>query len=155
MVQGIKALHDKNIIHRDLKSANIFLMRNGICKLGDLNVSKEAKTGLLRTQTGTPYFASPEVWSGKPYGVKSDIWSLGCIFYQMTTLKMPFQGNNFKEVYSNSLNIDEVTWYNSTAEASAALLSGFQPMPRRLRPNGLSSATRTRPATPIMPALPS
>ena len=103
MVQGIKALHDKNIIHRDLKSANIFLMKNGICKLGDLNVSKEAKTGLLKTQTGTPYFASPEVWSGKPYGVKSDIWSLGCILYQMTTLKMPFQGNNFKEVYNNVL----------------------------------------------------
>ena len=99
MVRGIKALHDKNIIHRDLKSANIFLMKNGICKLGDLNVSKEAKAGLLQTQTGTPYFASPEVWSGKPYGVKSDIWSLGCILYQMTTLKMPFQGNNFKEVY--------------------------------------------------------
>ena len=103
MVQGIKALHDKNIIHRDLKSANIFLMKNGVCKLGDLNVSKEAKTGLLKTQTGTPYFASPEVWSGKPYGVKSDIWSLGCILYQMTTLKMPFQGNNFKEVYNNVL----------------------------------------------------
>ena len=103
MVRGIKALHDKNIIHRDLKSANIFLMKNGICKLGDLNVSKEAKAGLLQTQTGTPYFASPEVWSGKPYGLKSDIWSLGCILYQMTTLKMPFQGNNFKEVYSNVL----------------------------------------------------
>ena len=103
MVQGIKALHDKNIIHRDLKSANIFLMKNGVCKLGDLNVSKEAKTGLLKTQTGTPYFASPEVWSGKPYGVKSDIWSLGCILYQMATLKMPFQGNNFKEVYNNVL----------------------------------------------------
>ena len=103
MVQGIKALHEKNIIHRDLKSANIFLMKTGICKLGDLNVSKEAKTGLLKTQTGTPYFASPEVWSGKPYGLKSDIWSLGCILYQMTTLKMPFQGNNFKEVYNNVL----------------------------------------------------
>ena len=103
MVRGIKALHDKNIIHRDLKSANIFLMKNGICKLGDLNVSKEAKTGLLKTQTGTPYFASPEVWNGKPYGLKSDIWSLGCILYQMTTLKMPFQGSNFKEVYNNVL----------------------------------------------------
>ena len=103
MIQGIKALHDKNIIHRDLKSANIFLMKNGICKLGDLNVSKEAKTGLLKTQTGTPYFASPEVWSGKPYGLKSDIWSLGCILYQITTLRMPFKGNNFKEVYKNVL----------------------------------------------------
>ena len=101
MVYGIKELHDRNIIHRDLKSANIFLMKNGICKLGDLNVSKVAKTGLLKTQTGTPYFASPEVWGGKPYGLKSDIWSLGCILYQMATLKMPFQGNNFKEVYNN------------------------------------------------------
>ena len=103
MVQGIKVLHDKNIIHRDLKSANIFLMKNGVCKLGDLNVSKEAKTGLLKTQTGTPYFPSPEVRNGKPYGIKSDIWSLGCILYQMSTLKMPFQGNNFKEVYNNVL----------------------------------------------------
>jgi serine/threonine protein kinase len=76
-------------------------MKNGICKLGDLNVSKVANSGLLKTQTGTPYFASPEVWSGKPYGLKSDIWSLGCILYQITTLKMPFQGNNFKEVYNN------------------------------------------------------
>ena len=101
IVYGIKELHDRNIIHRDLKSANIFLMKNGICKLGDLNVSKVAKTGLLKTQTGTPYFASPEVWSGKQYGLKSDIWSLGCILYQMATLKMPFQGNNFKEVYNN------------------------------------------------------
>ena len=102
-LEGLNYLHERNIIHRDLKSANIFLMKNGICKLGDLNVSKEAKAGLLQTQTGTPYFASPEVWSGKPYGLKSDIWSLGCILYQMTTLKMPFQGNNFKEVYSNVL----------------------------------------------------
>ena len=101
MVNGIKELHDRNIIHRDLKSANIFLMKNGICKLGDLNVSKVANSGLLKTQTGTPYFASPEVWSGKPYGLKSDIWSLGCILYQIATLKMPFQGNNFKEVYNN------------------------------------------------------
>ena len=101
MVNGIKELHDRNIIHRDLKSANIFLMKNGICKLGDLNVSKVANSGLLKTQTGTPYFASPEVWSGKPYGLKSDIWSLGCILYQITTLKMPFQGSNFKEVYNN------------------------------------------------------
>ena len=101
MIYGIKELHDRNIIHRDLKSANIFLMKNGICKLGDLNVSKEAKSGLLKTQTGTPYFASPEVWGGKPYGLKSDIWSLGCILYQMAALKMPFQGSNFKEVYNN------------------------------------------------------
>lgn len=62
----MKALHDMNILHRDLKCANIFLAKDGTAKLGDLNVSKEAKCGLLQTQTGTPYYASPEVWRDEP-----------------------------------------------------------------------------------------
>ena len=62
VVKGLKMLHENNIFHRDLKSANIFLNKNGSAKLGDMNVSKVAKKGLLYTQTGTPYYASPEVW---------------------------------------------------------------------------------------------
>lgn len=77
VVRGLKALHDLNIMHRDLKSANIFLNKDGTAKLGDLNVSKVAKRGLSYTQTGTPYYASPEVWRDEPYDTKSDIWSLG------------------------------------------------------------------------------
>ena len=88
MVKGLKILHDYNIFHRDLKSANVFLNKDGTIKLGDLNVSKLAKRGLLYTQTGTPYYArcdltnpnnqffiapSPEVWKDKPYDSKSDV----------------------------------------------------------------------------------
>ena len=62
MTAGLKALHARNILHRDLKSANIFWHSDGSLKLGDLNVSKIAQNGLLYTQTGTPYYASPEVW---------------------------------------------------------------------------------------------
>ena len=62
IVRGLKALHDLKIIHRDIKCANIFLTKDGVVKLGDLNVSKVCKLGLLKTQTGTPYYASPEVW---------------------------------------------------------------------------------------------
>ena len=62
IVRGLKALHDLKILHRDMKSANIFLYKDTTAKLGDLNVSKVAKKGLLYTQTGTPYYASPEVW---------------------------------------------------------------------------------------------
>ena len=64
-----------------IKSANVFLDKTGTSKLGDMNVSKIAKNGLLYTQTGTPYYASPEVWKDKPYDSKSDIWSLGCVIY--------------------------------------------------------------------------
>ncbi len=63
------------------QSANVFLDKAGVAKLGDMNVSKIAKNGLLYTQTGTPYYASPEVWKDKPYDSKSDIWSLGCVIY--------------------------------------------------------------------------
>ena len=62
VVHGLRALHNAQIFHRDLKSANIFLNKDGTAKLGDMNVSKVAKKGLLYTQTGTPYYASPEVW---------------------------------------------------------------------------------------------
>lgn len=61
MIKGLKVLHDMNIYHRDLKSANVFIRKDLNVKLGDMNVSKLAKKGLLYTQTGTPYYASPEV----------------------------------------------------------------------------------------------
>jgi len=93
-VKGLKALHDHHILHRDLKSANIFLMKDGRAKLGDLNVSKVVKRGMLHTQTGTPYYASPEVWRDLPYDAKSDIWSLGCILYEIVTLKPPFRAQS-------------------------------------------------------------
>ena len=72
MIKGLKALHDLKIYHRDLKSANVFLCKDGTSKIGDMNVSKVAKNGLLYTQTGTPYYASPEVWMDKPYDLKFD-----------------------------------------------------------------------------------
>ena len=91
MVYGLKALHDLNIMHRDIKSANIFLSKTGEVKIGDMNVSKVAnRKGMNYTQTGTPYYASPEVWRDEPYSGKSDIWSLGCVLYEIITLKPPF-----------------------------------------------------------------
>lgn len=77
IVNGLKKIHDLDIMHRDLKSANVFLNRDGRVQLGDLNVSKLSQQGLNYTQTGTPYYASPEVWKEKPYDFKSDIWSIG------------------------------------------------------------------------------
>ena len=98
ITEGLKYLHDNKILHRDLKCANIFIT-NTHYKLGDLNVSKIAKMGLAHTQTGTPYYASPEVWRDQPYDEKSDLWSLGCIIYEMCTLKPPFRAPNMDGLY--------------------------------------------------------
>ena len=95
VVAGLHELHSKNILHRDLKSANIFLSKKHV-KIGDLNVAKESVNGLLYTQTGTPFFASPEVWRDEPYDFKSDIWSLGVILYNLLTLKLPFRSKNMQ-----------------------------------------------------------
>ena len=51
------------------------------------------------TQTGPPYYASPEVWKDEPYGYKSDIWSLGCVIYEMLALKPPFGGRDMDHLY--------------------------------------------------------
>ena len=68
IVKGLRYLHELKILHRDLKCANVFLNVDGTVKLGDLNVSKVAKqSGLAETQTGTPYYASPEVWKDQAY----------------------------------------------------------------------------------------
>ena len=106
IASGLKAIHAKQIIHRDLKSANIFITNTSdlILKIGDFNVSKKINyLNLKNTQTGTPYYASPEIWENRPYDFKSDIWSLGCLFYEIASFSTPFKGNNMKELYENIL----------------------------------------------------
>jgi NIMA (never in mitosis gene a)-related kinase len=95
----LNELHKLKIIHRDLKSANVFINKKGEAKLGDMNVSKVGD--LCMTQTGTPYYASPEVWKDLPYDYKSDIWSLGCVLYEMIMLTPPFKGADMEDLYQN------------------------------------------------------
>jgi len=106
MCHGLKALHDMLILHRDLKCANVFLSNSSeglVAKLGDFNVSKVAKRGLCMTQTGTPYYASPEVWRDMPYDAKSDMWSLGCVLFEMLALRPPFRAEDMEGLYRKVL----------------------------------------------------
>jgi NIMA (never in mitosis gene a)-related kinase len=121
MITGLKALHDLKVCHRDIKCANIFLTSKGEIKLGDFNVSKVAKKGMLYTQTGTPYYASPEVWKDKPYDYKSDIWSLACVLYEMTTLRPPFKAPDMKSLYKKVVAVD----YPPISSKYSADLSGI------------------------------
>ena len=101
ILEGLNYLHKSRIIHRDLKSANIFLTKKGIVKIGDLNVSIIAKKNLAVTQTGTPYYAAPEIWEHESYNNKCDLWSVGCITYEMACLRVPFRGTSIHQLYIN------------------------------------------------------
>ncbi|GAB5369206.1 hypothetical protein AAMO2058_001385700 [Amorphochlora amoebiformis] len=95
MTLALHYVHMKNILHRDLKSQNIFL-KDGMIQLGDFGISKvlDSTSGFAQTCIGTPYYMSPELFQNKKYNFKSDVWALGCVLYEMTTLKHAFDANS-------------------------------------------------------------
>lgn len=97
---GLKVLHDMKIIHRDIKSANLFLTEDyETLKVGDLNVAKIAKNDLASTQIGTPYYLAPEIWQNKVYDYRCDVFSLGCVMYEMAALKVPFEAVSLQDLF--------------------------------------------------------
>jgi len=91
-------MHDANILHRDLKAANVFMCSPNYLKLGDLGVAKVLKhdEALAHTQVGTPYYVAPEVWRNKAYNSKCDMWSLGCLLYELCTFRPPFEAESME-----------------------------------------------------------
>ena len=108
VILGLHYLHTKRTLHRDLKSANVFLTRPRVSnqlesiqrtydvKIGDLGVAKllETSTAFAVTIVGTPYYLSPELCADKPYRDKSDCWALGVLLYECCTLAHPFEARN-------------------------------------------------------------
>ena len=92
---GLAHIHQMKILHRDLKTMNIFLKNGFQVKIGDLGVAKILlKNSFAKTLIGTPYYLSPEICQEKPYNDKSDVWALGCILYELCTFKHPFDAKS-------------------------------------------------------------
>lgn len=95
---ALKHVHDRRILHRDLKTQNIFLTSKGEVKMGDFGISRvlQHTYDCARTAIGTPYYLSPEICQDQPYNQRSDIWSLGCMLYEIVTLNHAFDATSMK-----------------------------------------------------------
>jgi len=112
---ALEYIHGRKVIHRDIKTSNIFLTGNGTVKLGDFGISRvlESTNEAAMTVVGTPYYMSPEVCESKPYTFKSDVWALGCVLYELCTLQHAFLADNllglvFKIVKGNYDSIPSI-----------------------------------------------
>ncbi|KAM9319866.1 serine/threonine-protein kinase Nek3 [Gastrophryne carolinensis] len=100
MCLAVQHIHDKRVLHRDIKSKNIFLTKRRTIKLGDFGSARILTSPMAYacSYVGTPYYVPPEIWENLPYNNKSDIWSLGCVLYEICTLKHPFQAGSWKHL---------------------------------------------------------
>ncbi|XP_075886566.1 serine/threonine-protein kinase Nek5 isoform X3 [Nelusetta ayraudi] len=100
---GLKHIHDRKVLHRDIKTQNIFLTNGGkTVKLGDFGIARTLKSTMemARTCVGTPCYLSPEICQSRPYNNKTDIWSLGCVLYELCRLRPPFDAAGLQQLLS-------------------------------------------------------
>lgn len=105
-ILALKYIHDRHILHRDLKSGNFFLSKSSNIKMGDFGIAKvlECTAACAQTQIGTPYYLSPEICQGKSYGRGSDIWSMGCILYEICAKCVPFDAKDLRSLIQSITN---------------------------------------------------
>lgn len=115
VLQGLRYVHGRRIIHRDLKCQNVFLTKTGPLKIGDFGISRilEHTAAVAGTVVGTPAYLAPEVCDSRPYDTKVDIWATGIIMYELLALKLPFQSSNLAalvmKIVASAVAIPE-TW---------------------------------------------
>ena len=97
MTKGTAYIHNKKILHRDLKPSNIFISSDQVLKIGDFGISKKHNStmSMANTVVGTHIYIAPEIFGRMPYNEKADVWALGCILYELASLKPAFSGHTF------------------------------------------------------------
>jgi NIMA (never in mitosis gene a)-related kinase len=133
---GLTAMHKMKILHRDLKTLNIFLNKDMGIKIGDLGVAKELnQASFAKTLIGTPYYLSPEMCQDMPYNQKSDVWALGCILYELCTFRHPFNATNQGALIIKILNSNPEPIFNCYSSQLQYLVNHILEKNYEKRPN--------------------
>ncbi len=128
VLEGMRYIHDKDVVHRDLKPSNILFDPHGTARISDLGFAKASKSDVSMSLStsgglvGTPAYMAPEVWRGKPATAQSDIYSLGCIVYEMLTGRILFDGETPAEAMTKHI-IDGAQFEAVLASPWQALLA--------------------------------
>jgi serine/threonine-protein kinase ULK/ATG1 len=105
LARGLHFLHSKNVIHRDIKPQNLLLSEfspNATIKFADFGFAKHLhEASMAQTPCGTPLYMAPEIFEMKEYDAKADVWSIGCVLFEMCTGEPPFKGSNHRELFMN------------------------------------------------------
>ncbi|KFM80354.1 Serine/threonine-protein kinase PLK4, partial [Stegodyphus mimosarum] len=108
VIDGVRYLNSRSVIHRDLSDKNILLTDNKDVKIIDFGMASQLKdpNEKKHTMCGTANFMAPEVVAGDSYGFKTDYWGIGCLLYTILVGKPPFDGKGHKEIFTNVSNSD-------------------------------------------------
>lgn len=138
MVLGLQYLHGRNVLHRDYKPSNLFLTKQDQLRIGDFGISKIIETNSVKDtmQMGTPFYMSPEILGRGLYSFAGDVWSLGCVLYELCSLRVPFEATSLR-----SLRI------RIAGEATPAIPSSYSPQLRAVALSMLKRDDTARPST--------
>lgn len=145
LASAVHYCHSRKVLHRDLKTANIFLSADSTLRLGDFGIARVLKYTLEQAKTvlGTPYYLSPELAQGRPYNGKSDVWAIGCILYELAMQRHPFDGSSIQSLVRRIIR-----------GRFSPISSGYSPNLRGLVNLMLSQSPSARPAVGAILQLP-
>ena len=143
MALGLQYLHSRNIVHRDIKSLNIFLTKDNSARVGDLGASRRlcpVTNDVLdelnpQDKVGTPFYLAPELWNDEQCSKATDVWAIGCILYEMCALQVPFLADDIEVLEQRVLKEKMAPLPHTTSKGLAHIVSKCLNKKKEMRPS--------------------